>query len=328
LIPLRDARAWLESRVGRLEPEMAGIAAAVGRVLAEDLLGAADDGRVAGLDGRAVCAADTEGASEYAPLPVAGVPIVAGALMPSGSDAVLPPQLEDAAGFAMVTIPPGHGVAPADAAGLPAGTSLRPPHLALLARLGRDAVTVIRRPGITVRAAGPKSGREALAPMLAALIAAEGAEAATREPDLIIYAGRSGPGADDDGIDRFETVFAHGIAIQPGETTALGTIGGKTAILLPGDPLACATVFALLAAPALRRMAGRPEPTPLTVTLTRKIASALGQVDAVRVRVEGGRATPLSTLLSAGAGADGLVLAPEGSEGYPAGATVQVLPLP
>ena len=69
----------------------------------------------------------------------------------------------------------------------------------------------------------------------------------------------------------------------------------------------------------------------MQATLTRKIASALGQLDAVRVRLDHGAATPLGPaegigLLTA-ATADGLVLVPEGSEGYPAGAVVPIYPI-
>ena len=49
-------------------------------------------------------------------------------------------------------------------------------------------------------------------------------------------------------------------------------------------------------------------------------------MDAARVRVVDGRATPVAPRLSDPA--DGLVLVPEGTEGLPAGAAVLVHPLP
>ena len=325
MIALGEAFAWLASRLHRLEAET--VRPAAGRVLAEAIPGGPAE-KLAAIDGYAVRAAETEGASEYAPLPVGGAPIVAGAPLPPGADAVLPLHLLDAGPVALGPIPPGHGVEPPDTAELPAGTRLRPPHLALLARRGHDRISVVRKPTVALHVAGPKHGPDALTAMLVSLIEAEGGQLSASRPDLVLHAGRSGPGPDDEGIARLDTVFAHGIAIRPGETTGLGLARGVPCLLLPGDPLACATVFALLAAPALRRLGARPEPSPVAAVLTRKITSGLGQLEAVRVRVEDGRATPLSTLLSAGAGADGLVLAPEGSEGYPAGATVPVHPLP
>jgi molybdopterin molybdotransferase len=259
-------------------------------------------------------------------LPVQGVAVVAGTALPEGADAVLPLHLWDG-GCALATVAPGHGVSAPDPLAVPAGTVLRPPHLALLARRGLLAVEVVRRPRVALRVAGPKAGADALTPMLQAMITAEGGVLG-EDPDLVLHAGRSGPGPDDNGISRFDGVFAHGVLIRPGETSALGTVSGVPALLLPGDPLACATAFALLAAPALRRMGGRPEPAPAAAALTRKIVSGLGQVDAVRVRLADGKATPLGPTLSAAAEADGLVLVPEGSEGYPAGATVAIYPLP
>jgi molybdopterin molybdotransferase len=331
LIPLAEALRWLEARTDRLPPEEVKLHEAAGRILTADLE-PLDAPPFAALDGHAVRAADAEGASDYTPLPVGGAAVVAGAALPEGTDAVLPLYLLGAGPVALGPVPPGHGVAHGDGLALPAGTSLRPPHLAVLARRGLEAVGVVRGPRVALAVAGPKSGPDALTPMLTALVHAEGGTLASGGADLCIHAGRSGPGPDDDGAAGLDAVFAHGILIRPGETSALGTVGGVPALLLPGDPLACAAAFALLAAPALRRMGGRPEPRPVSAALTRKIASGLGQLDAVRVRLEDGRATPLgpadSTMLSAGAGADGFVLVPEGSEGYPAGATVWVRPLP
>ncbi|GAC1342118.1 MAG: molybdopterin molybdotransferase MoeA [Acetobacteraceae bacterium] len=330
MISLEEARAWLGPRTQRLPAEPVALAEAAGRVLAVEAPGLPDAPPAADIDGYAVCAGDTEGASDYAPLPVGGVPVVAGAPMPPGADAVLPAHVVEA-GMARAAVPPGHGVVSGGAGGIAAGTVLRPPHLAVLARLGHDEVAVVRRPVVRLHVAGPKSGPDQLTPMLAALVAAAGGVVGP-VGDLAVHAGRSGPGSDDTGIAAFGAVFAHGVLIRPGETSALGTVCGGVALLLPGDPLSCATVFALLAAPCLRRMGGRPESAPVAAVLTRKISSGLGQIDAVRVRLEAGRATPLGAAqgvpLAAGAGADGLVLVPDGSEGYPGGATVWVHLLP
>ncbi len=329
MIPLADALAWLAARTPRLPGERIPLTAGAGRVLAAPTP-AAWPGGIAAIDGQAVRAADTQGASDYAPLPVGGAPVVAGAAMPKGSDAVLPLEMLDAGSVALAAVAPGHGVEPAETTELPPGLLLRPPHLAALAQ-HRD-IEVVRRPVVSLFVAGAKAGPDALSAMLHALVQAACGHVADAAPDLVIHAGRSGPGTDDTGAAAFDTLFAHGILIRPGETSALGIIAGRPALLLPGTPLACATAFALLAAPALRRMAGLPEPAPAAATLARKITSGLGQIDAVRVRLAEGTATPLGPAeggsLAAGAGADGLVLVPAGSEGYPGGATVWVHPLP
>lgn len=332
MIALADALGWLTRHSEPLAAEPVALNAAAGRVLAQDVPGLPEPGRIAALDGLAVRAADTDGASEYTPLPISGAPIVAGMKMPAGTDAVLPSALMDEGNLALRPVAAGEGTISGETLGVAAGTVLRPTHLALLARLGCETVAAVRRPSVGLHVAGPKLGADALTPMLLAMIEAEGGRLAADAPDLWIHAGRSGPGPDDDGVRAFETLFAHGIAMRPGETAALGTVGGRIALLLPGEPLACATAFSLLAAPVLRQLGGRRPPQPVQARLSRKIVSGLGMLDAVRVRLEDGRATPLgpaeAITLSEGADADGLVLVPEGSEGYAEGATVWVHPVP
>ncbi len=329
MIPLTDALAWLLSQAPRLPAETIPSDQAAGRVLAADVLLVARPAvPMAGIDGQAVRAASTEGAGDYAPLPLPGTPVCAGQPLPEGADAVLPATHHDGASV-LAPVARGHGVVPtghdgADGETLPAGARLRPLHLGLLG----THVAVVRRPRVLVRAAAAKAGPDTLLPLLHALLAAHDAIGVTTQPDLILHAGRSGPGPDDDGIAAFTKVQAHGIAIHPGETAALGHIGPALAVLLPGTPQDCATAFALLVAPLLRHMAGLPGPAPVPAVLARKIASGLGQTEAVRVRLHAGIATPLDGGLAALAPADGLVLVQPGSEGYPAGATVAVHLLP
>ncbi len=155
--------------------------------------------------------------------------------------------------------------------------------------------------------------------MLLALLADLGAVAAGADPDLVLDPAAAA------------TWHAEAIAIRPGETTAIGLADGTPALRLPPHPADAATTFLLLAVPILRRLSGRPAPQSIEAVLTRKISSVLGQVDAVRVRRVGAAATPLGPAegigLLAAAAANGLVLVPEGSEGYPAGATVPIWPI-
>lgn len=324
MIALAAALTWVERNFPRLGVETVPLALASGRVLAAARPPASPMPPVAALDGYAVRAAATEGASDYAPLPVRAVPIVSGAPLPPDADAVLPVHWFEA-GAALSAVAVGEGVAAPDALAVPAGP-LQPAALAALVRRDEATVEVVRRPSVRLVVAAPKTGGDALTPMLKALLDPI-AIVDGRAPDLVLHAGRSGAGSDDDGALAFDTVFAHGVHIDPGETTTLGLIGATPALLLPGDPLACFIAFTLLAAPALRRMGGVPEPAALTATLGRKIVSSLGRVDAVRVRLEHGVATPTGPS-SLAAKAHGLLLVPEGSEGYPAGAAVAISPLP
>jgi molybdopterin molybdotransferase len=63
-------------------------------------------------------------------------------------------------------------------------------------------------------------------------------------------------------------------------------------------------------------------------TLARKISSPIGRVDYARVRLEDGLVEPLSvggaSVLSSTTRADGFVIVGDDSEGFPAGAEVEV----
>ena len=123
----------------------------------------------------------------------------------------------------------------------------------------------------------------------------------------------------------------HGIAFRPGDTAGLGRLGGVPAVLLPGSPLAALSVYEVLAGPAVRRLSGRadvPAHVERQAVLERKITSAIGCTDMVRVRLRDDRAIPLGPADSGGLGravlADGWVIVPEAYEGYPAGGAVTV----
>jgi molybdopterin molybdotransferase len=246
---------------------------------------------------------------------------------------------------------------------LPAGRRLRAQDVALLAACGMARVEVIGRPrarvliaGQGLAASGAARGAhevfEADALMLAALVERDGGNLAEcrrvpadraaltealqeSDTDLILVAGGSGEGWRDFAADALkaagELVF-HGIALEPGRSTGVGRAGKALVFLLPGDPMACLCAYDCLAAPTLRRWSGlgasRPYSERRTVLL-RKIASTLGSVDYCRVRLTPEGAEPVAsgahTGLAALAAADGFILVPEDSEGFPKGAEVTVL---
>ncbi len=307
MMSIWEAQAWVDRLLTARRTETVRRANAVGRTLAADVRSALQPAKATALvAGLAVRAAETEGASDYAPVPVAGTAVQAGEAMPAAADSVLEDGWD---GLAIAAVAPGHGVAPAghdvpDGAVLAAGTVLTALHLAVM---GDDPLVRAR---LRVAAEGI---------VLPSLIGQAGGAWVETGADLILTR------------VPLSAVKHAGIAMRPGETTVLGHLGSTPAIHLPQHPAAQATVFLLLVAPVLRRAAGRPEPVPAPATLTRKIVSGLGVLDAVRVRVVDGAATPLGPAdgigLLAAAAADGLVLVPEGSEGYPAGAMVTILPL-
>jgi molybdopterin molybdotransferase len=123
----------------------------------------------------------------------------------------------------------------------------------------------------------------------------------------------------------------HGVALMPGETAGLGhTLGGVPVLLLPGSPAACLWNYELFAGRAIRRLGGRNSEPPyrvVGVTTTRKIVSAIGLTEICPIRrLADGRVEPLAAFAGVGlmatAAADGFMIVPAASEGYPAGATI------
>ncbi len=186
VLPVAVARARLREHVRPLGAvERASLGEALGRVLAEDIVSAVDLPAFARstMDGYAVRAADTYGATEALPvyLTVAGeVPmgqapalrlrpgeaalVHTGGMLPSGADAVV--MLEhthplDARTIEVTrpvavgenVIPPGEDVRCGQVL-LPKGTWLRPQELGALAGTGVTAVAVARRPRVALISTG------------------------------------------------------------------------------------------------------------------------------------------------------------------------------
>ncbi len=66
----------------------------------------------------------------------------------------------------------------------------------------------------------------------------------------------------------------------------------------------------------------------MTAPLARKLVSQIGRLDYCRVKIEAGRVEPLAiggaSVLSSTTRADGFVVIPDDSEGYPEGQRVEV----
>ncbi len=308
---------------------------AAGRVLAADVM-VPDDlppVAVAAVDGYAVRAADTEGASAYNPLrlilsamagPGRACRVAAGSLLPPGSDAILTFDADTCAAPAMLEVlepaAQGDGVAPrgslarSGAVALAAGRRLRAQDLGLLRMLGFTRVPVLRRPPVPLVIAGPKGAApDALGPMLRALVARDGgvpaeaggatlagAIAASDQAGIILVAGRSSLGEDDVAaaalVEAGGAIALHGIALRPGGSSGLGQLGAVPVLLLPGEPLACFAAYEFLAGRLIRNLAGLPAQLPYptrNLPLGRKIVSAIGFADMVQIAVADGLAAPI-----------------------------------
>jgi molybdopterin molybdotransferase len=279
--------------------------------------------------------------------------------LPPGADAVLSIEQGDARGAVLevrVSLPCGDGVIAAGeecAAGellLSAGRRLRPQDLARLALAGLTEVSVQRRPRVFLALAG-HFDIDADSPLLAALINRDGGQLTGTRPvsdetalidvlqqsdaDLILVAGGTGRGPQDfalDALHRCGAVHLDGVAIHPGGGVVLGQTADaiRPVLLLPGAPLACLCAYDLIAARVLRRLSGRPSALPYrrrALTLRRKIASSIGRLELARLRITGDTAEPIATAdgrtLATAIHADGFLLIPEQSEGYPPGSRIE-----
>jgi molybdopterin molybdotransferase len=123
----------------------------------------------------------------------------------------------------------------------------------------------------------------------------------------------------------------HGMALRPASPAGVGFLHGHPAFLLPGNPVSCLCAYDFFAGPAVRRLGGRSMDWPYRqrrLPLARKISSAVGRVDYVRVLVRGGQVEPVATsgasILSSTTRSDGFVLVPRDSEGFGTGEEVEV----
>jgi putative molybdopterin biosynthesis protein len=125
----------------------------------------------------------------------------------------------------------------------------------------------------------------------------------------------------------------HGVAVRPGHPVVLGVVAPTPVIGAPGYPVSASLTFDIFAVPLLAELEGvPPAPRPVTrVRLARKLASAIGMDDWVRVRLGRVDGVLVASPLPRGAGvltslvrADGLLVVPASVEGYHAGDEVEV----
>lgn len=389
------ARAWLDAQLLSLESESAPLAFAAGRVLARDIQSRYDvpGFERAMMDGYAVRAADTEGASSYqrVTLEVIGevlpgseldrevvpgtcVRIMTGAPLPRGADAVLPAEKVDRSPSgaddqiqAIEEVSPGKHVGlrgedlKAGELVLEAGRILRPQDIGVLSSIGMEDVPVVRRPRVQLVITGnellpagsPPSGVrivDANGPMLAALVARDGGlpvssgivpddpeairAALLADADVVLVSGGSSVGSEDHApvlLARDGELAIHGIAMRPSSPTGMGTLDGRLVFLLPGNPVSCLCAYDFFAGRAIRVLGGRAADWPYATsraTLVRKLVSTVGRVDYARVKKSANGIEPLAiggaSVLSSTTRADGFVVVPEDSEGFAAGAEVDV----
>ena len=210
-----DVLIWLDHHTTRLPAEAVPLEEAAGRVLADAVTSRVDVPLFARsmMDGFALRADDTQGASSYNPLaldvigqslpgapydgevsPGRTVRIMTGAPLPRGADAVLPVEFVEIEPDRILTL---KSVSPGQHVGqigediqngtpvLPAGRRLRPQDVGVLSSIGEGRISVVRRPRVRIVVTGnellPAGSRpegckivDSNGPMLAALIQRDG----------------------------------------------------------------------------------------------------------------------------------------------------------
>ncbi|MBR0954303.1 molybdopterin-binding protein [Bradyrhizobium canariense] len=353
LTPLDAALAALLKGLDPLAPVELPLTEAAGCIAAGNPLLAAQPPRdVAAADGWALCANDLVGASSYSPLPLATAPawVDAGDAMPAGCDCVLDADAVDVSGpLAQVLAEgvPGQGVrragsdidgrTPAVAEGYPVG-----PAALLLARAaGLDRLSV-RRPRLRVVNV---SGATVTLHLIADIARAAGLDVHTSETgardagsiaeafgasacDLLLTIGGSGVGRKDAAVTALAQrgdVIAHGLALQPGRTAAVGRLGTVPVVALPGSPDHALAAWLALVLPLVDGLSARLPRRRITLPLARKIASSVGIAEMVLLAEEHHAWVPLAVgewPLQAIARTDAWLLVPASHEGFAAGAPV------
>ena len=184
------------------------------------------------------------------------------------------------------------------AVALPAGRRLKPADLGLAAALGNDRLPVFRQLRVALLSTGDevREPGQPLAPgmiydanrvMLMALLQGLGCAvsdlgirpdraaaladtlaAASTGHDLIVTSGGVSTGEEDHvkaAIEQLGRLDFWRLAIKPGRPVALGQVRGVPLIGLPGNPVAAALTFAVLARPLILRLAGADAAPPLLV---------------------------------------------------------------
>lgn len=342
MISVEEALERILAKIHRMPREETPLLESLGRVLAEDVVASFDIPPLAnsGMDGYALRSEDIQGASPGNPvvLPITGqvaagqvsqhpltpgtsIRIMTGAPLPERADTVVPFEDTDelertaaAPGRRLAAIgirsalPPGTNVRPAGEdvkAGqlvIERGTLLAPPHLGVLASLGRACAPVVRPPVVAILATGDelREPGESLEPgqvynansyTLAALVRASGGVplvlpiARDTMEDLT---GKMASGLDADlfitsaGVSTGEydlvkqVLTAQGsmdfwrVRMRPGRPLAFGLLrrpdGSAIPHLgLPGNTVATIIAFDQFARPAILKMAGMPAPVRPTV---------------------------------------------------------------
>jgi molybdopterin molybdotransferase len=347
LTSLEAAQAMLCAKSRTLAPQQVALSQALGCVAAEmPSIEGWPPFDLAATDGWAFSALDLVGASSYAPVLPAVAPrwVEVGDAMPQGCDCVLDANVLDASGSIVQVLAegfPGQGVRRAGSDIVAGGQTVAPGYsirsLDLLrARAAGHASLMVRRPRVQLVNTSAASDGDLTAQLIASEAQAAGAEVTLGREislvgdvfDLLISIGGTGVGRSDVTVKKLiqsRALLAHGIALRPGRTCAIGNVGGIPVIALPGAPDQALAAWWMLALPVLDRLAGRLPRSITTLALAQKIASTVGVTEIALLGKTGTKWLPLATgdlSLDAIASAAAWCAIPADSEGFAAGTAV------
>jgi molybdopterin molybdotransferase len=162
---------------------------------------------------------------------------------------------------------------------------------------------------------------------------------ASGDHDLIVTSGGVSTGDEDHvkaAVERLGVVHFWRLAIKPGRPVALGQVAGVPLIGLPGNPVAVAVTFAVLARPLILKLAGTTASAPRTFPARAGFAyrKKPGRREYLRARLErDGNALVAVKHPRDGAGilssivqSEGLVILDEATGDLAAGTIVEFLP--
>ena len=335
-----------------LPSETISLQGSLNRILAEDV--GADASVPAfeksAMDGYAVVAEDTFGSSQTNPslLKLVGeskigelptktlrkgetIAIATGAPVPQGANAVVMVENTkrlDTGDVEMCTaVTPGENIShigedvKQGTVVLERGRKLKPPDLGLLVALGRETVSVVRRPKVAILSTGNEvsesgpvtSGRivDVNRPVLIAMveecggvpldlgIAKDDAEEISKKlkrgltsADLVLVTAGTSVGKGDLVPDVINALgkpgmLVHGIAMRPSLPTGLAVVNGKPIVSLPGLPVSAMIAFSTFVQPLILRMLGtEQDPQPMIrARATKRIVGVPGFRTFIRVLV-------------------------------------------
>jgi molybdopterin molybdotransferase len=353
LTPLDVALHLLLDGVKPVEPIDVSLADSVGHIAAPiaPLRTAHPVFSIAVADGWAMRARDIVGASSYSPLPLSASPVWvdAGDRLPEQCDCVLDADMIEQTGpmfQVLAEVVPGHGIRRAGddvAAGrliISPGRQVTARDTLALRAIGLDHIQV-RSPRVCIIDVISTDGSAASSQFILEFVKAAGARAVSVQTkgrdaasisaamgegafDLLITIGGTGVGRTDAAVQALSSrgvVLAHGLALQPGRTAAVGRIGAIPVVAAPGFPDQALAVCLMLVQPALDLLTARSPRQEIVRPLARKVSSSIGVAEIVLLESLDDKWMPIATgrlSLDAIARSEAWFMVPGDSEGHAA----------